>query len=132
MNRDGDRYPVLSSSSAYPDTSWRGIADLSSTPSLKRRLQRTLSLHTQQLPPLSGQLAQVPDLLQRRVISQLRQQMPRVRQFIDAQIQQMPARVEYMRHAHQQKQGKLIVRGLFAVSGSLSLLDLTLIEQLWF
>lgn len=123
MNRDGDRYPVLSSSSAYPDVSWRGITDLPQTPGLKRRLQQTLTLHTHQ--PLSSDL-------QKRVIPQLRLQIPHIQGFIDAQIQQIPARIEYMRHAHQQKQGKMIVRGLLAVSGALSLLDLTLIEQLWF
>lgn len=130
MNRDGDRYPILSSRSAYPDTSWRGITDLPPSTSLKRRLRQTLTAQPQFQTQLTRIQKQLP-VLQKQVEAQIQQQLPRIQKAIDEQMQQMPARIEYMRHAHKQKFGKNLVRGLIAVSGALSFWDLALVEQIW-
>lgn len=128
MNRDGDRYSILSSRSAYPDTSWREITELPQPTSLKRRLRQTLT--AQPYPVLARIQKQLP-LLQKQVETQVRQQLPRLQQAIDQQMQLMPARIESMRYAHKQKFGKNLVRGLIAVSGALSFWDLALVEQIW-
>ncbi len=130
MNRDGDRYPILSSRSAYPDTSWRGITELPQSTGLRRRLRQTLTAQPQLQTQLTRIQNQLP-VLQQQVETQVRQQWPRIQRAIDQQRQQMPARIEYMRHAHKQKFGKNLVRGLIAVSGALSFWDLALVEQIW-
>lgn len=132
MNRDGSRTPMLPSA----DPSWRGVTYPSHSPSLKRKLQRSLTPQIQtQLPVLRSRIPQTQKqlpLLWDQVETQIRQHLPRIQKFANEQKQQLPARIEYLRYAHRQKSGKLIVRGLIAVSGALGFLDLTLVDQLWF